>query len=337
MNIKYNELKELIAKALENNGVDNKRANLMAKIHADSSLKGVGSHGLNRIPRLVDFIHEDLVDINGDLQLVKSSGAIERYDGNLGFGVINAIKASERACELAKENGIGLVAVKNTTHWMRAGTYGEIIADNGYIGLLFTNTESLMPLWGSNEKSVGNNPVCISIPSKSGNIILDMALSQYSYGKVDTLKNLNKNLPYPGGFDSDGVLTDDPEKILESGRFLPIGYWKGSGLALCVDLLTSVISEGRTTYDMDKENSWNCTGCSQLFIAINPRLLSDADTNESIINNVKGKVEEIDNKSTDSVRFPGQGLLYREKRNLENGIEVDDMYLKQVRELAGNL
>lgn len=332
MKVKYDDLKVTIKNALLANGVGEKDAEEMAKIHADSSLRGVNSHGLNRIPRLIDFINYGLINIDGDLELKNSFGCIENYDANLGFGSLNSVKAAKRAIVLAERNGIGLVSLKNSTHWMRAGTYGEIIADNGMIGILWTNTESLMPLWGSSEKSVGNNPVCIAIPSNTGNIILDMAMSQYSYGKLDTYLKKGDNLPYPGGFDRNGNLTSNPKEILESSRLLPVGYWKGSGLSLCLDIVATLLSTGKSTYNMDDDNAFNCTGCSQIFLAINPKAFATEEENNKIINSIKERVHSVDNLDPKSkVRYPGEGLDQRQEANMKNGIEVDDNYYNKVK------
>lgn len=327
MKVDYEKLKDTIKKALMANGVDEKKSEIMAKVHADSNLYGINSHGLNRIPRLINFINDGLINLDGELELIKKTGAIENYDGNLGFGVINSIKAAKRVASLAKENGIAMVSVKNSTHWMRAGTYGNIIADMGMVGLLWTNTESLMPVWGSDKKSIGNNPICFAIPSDRGHIVLDMAISQYSYGKLDSTKIKGEKLPYPGGFDSKGVLTDDPQEIIESQRLLPIGYWKGSGLAICLDMMAAMLARGKSTYDMDDDNAFNCTGCSQVFIAMNPEAFSSKDENEALIEKIRENIHSLGKK----VHLPGEGALKRRKENLENGVEVDKTYYDKVK------
>ncbi len=98
---------------------------------------------------------------------------------------------------LAKEHGIGCVALKNTTHWMRGGSYAWQAAQAGFIGISWTNTESCMPMWGSKVPGVGNNPFCIAIPRKSGPIVLDMAMSQYAYGKLGVYRLAGKQPAFP--------------------------------------------------------------------------------------------------------------------------------------------
>ena len=334
MKVSYEKLKETIKSALINNGVDDSKAEIMADVHADSTLKGVNSHGLDRIPRLIDFINKGLIDKDAKMSLEKSHKAIESYNGNLGFGVINALEASQRVSDLAKEHGIAMVSLKNTTHWMRGGAYSEKIAENGLIGMCWTNTESLMPVWGSDELSLGNNPMGICIPSKNGNISLDMAMSLYSYGKLNTTRLKDEKLPYPGGYDSNGNLTTDPNELLKTQNLLPIGYWKGSGLGICLDTMASLMSNGKSTYDLDDDKSFNCTGCSQIFIAMDPLAFSTEEENERQIEKIKEKISKAHPKEVGKlVRYPGLGQNMRKQKQLNEGIEVDDNIFNLVKNL----
>src|SRR6202012_4634193 len=120
--------------------------------------------------------------------------------------------------------------------------------------------------WGGIDARLGNNPLIIAVPRTDGHVVLDMAISQYSFGKLNLYKSKNEQLPLPGGYDKDGNLTTDPAAIIESLRPLPIGFWKGSGLSLVLDLLATVLSQGRSTADVT--NAGSESGVSQVFIAI---------------------------------------------------------------------
>ena len=185
----------------------------------------------------------------------------------MGVGLVNAHICMQRAVEIAEVHSIGCVGLSNTNHWMRGGAYGLQAAEAGYIGICWTNTTRLMPPWGSAEKKIGNNPLAIAIPRDEGHILLDMAMSQYSNGKLEVLRLQDKQLPLPGGYDTKGDLTVEPAEILDSQRALPIGYWKGSGLALVLDTMASVISGGQATHQIGKQKSEYAV--SQVFIAIN--------------------------------------------------------------------
>ncbi len=166
-----------IERALSNAGVPDDVARECAHVHASSSCDGVESHGLNRVPRFVDYVRRGWVDPNATPELVGAKGAAENYDGHLGPGITNAEFCMDRAVELAKVHGIGCVTLRNTTHWMRGGTYAWRAAEAGFIGMCWTNTEAAMPMWGSTESRVGNNPFCVAIPRANGSIVLDMAMA----------------------------------------------------------------------------------------------------------------------------------------------------------------
>lgn len=339
MRIEYNVVKETVKKALLNAGLSEEQAETCATIHSQSNADGIESHGLNRVPRFVEYVQRGWVDPKGKPELIHAKGAVENYDGNLGIGITNAIYCADRAVELAKVHGIGCVALKNTTHWMRGGTYAWRMAEAGYMGMSWTNTESCMPLWGSDEPGVGNNPFCIAIPREDGPIVLDMAMSQYAYGKLGVYRLAGKELPYPGGFDKDGNLTSDPGPIEESKRILPTGYWKGSGMAIVLDLAAALMANGKSGADLDEENQGSCTGCCQIFIAYDPYLFGSKDEIQTMLNK---RVDAADSshpeKEGGKVTCPGERTMDVRKASMENGVQVDDQIWSQVKAIAdGNL
>ena len=123
MRVPFETVKGTVKKAFLNAGLTEEQAEECARIHTQSSCDGVYSHGLNRVPRFVDYVHKGWVDVKAKPELLHARGAAEHYDGHLGIGILNAEFCMDRAVALAKEHGIGLVALRNTTHWMRGGTY----------------------------------------------------------------------------------------------------------------------------------------------------------------------------------------------------------------------
>ena len=333
--VPFDTVKETVKKALLNAGVSEQDAETCSLIHAQSSADGVESHGLNRVPRFVEYVQKGWVDVSGKPQLVGAKGAVENYDGQLGIGITNAIFCADRATELAKEHGIGCVALKNTTHWMRGGTYAWRMAEAGYMGMSWINTESCMPLWGSDTKSVGNNPFCIAIPREKGPIVLDMAMSQYAYGKLGVYRLAGKQLPYAGGFDKDGNLTTDPGAIEESMRILPTGYWKGSGMAIALDLAAALMSNGRSGTNLDEENRGSCTGCSQIFIAYDPYLFGSKDEIQAMLDHRVAAADAAHPEQEGSqITCPGERTIQTRNRSMNEGVQVDEQVWEQVCALA---
>jgi 3-dehydro-L-gulonate 2-dehydrogenase len=333
--VSFAEMQDVIASAFINAGMIEQEAQQCARIHTESTLDGVNSHGLNRVARFVDYVSKGWVNLAAKPELVKQLGAIEIYDGGRAPGVLNAIFSTDRAMQMASQQGVGIVALRNTTHWMRGGAYGWRAADQGYVAISWTNTESVMPAWGGRDSRVGNNPFVIAVPRKKGHIVLDMAMSQYSYGKLQTTRLKDRKLPFPGGFDNHGNLTDEPGPIEASMRILPMGYWKGSGFAIMLDVLAAVLSEGAPTNAIDKIQEGSCTGCSQIFILIDPAKLGGEKFTEEIANSVVEYVHKsIPAEDSTGTLYPGENALSTRQKQMKVGILVDDGVWSEVLTLA---
>lgn len=308
------------------------QAETLAKIHTESTIDGIYSHGINRVPVFIDYINKGLIDIDAIAGKVTSMGSIERWDGNLGSGILNALKCTDRAIDLAKANGMGLVALRNTNHWMRGGTYGWRAAEQGCISIMFTNTIPNMPAWGGQENRIGNNPLVISIPRKEGHVVLDMALSQFSFGKMQSLDLKNEELPFNGGWDSNNQLSKNPKEIMDSGRALPVGYWKGSALSMILDMLATLLSAGNSTYKIGLKK--NETALSQVFMCIDPSTFSDAEIQENLLNEIiqfthDGPPMKMGNKTF----YPGERTLSTRLKNQKEGMMVNSKIWEQVLQL----
>ncbi len=322
MRIPSDKMKSEFYRILLNHGFSEPKAEKCAEIFTVNSLEGVYSHGVNRFPRFIKNIREGYIKPGAVPSLVSSAGSLEQWDGNLGPGPLNASFATDRAVELAHENGIGLVALSNTNHWMRGGTYGWQAARKGFVFLCWTNTCANMPAWGATDPRLGNNPFVIAVPFKNEAIVLDFAMSQFSYGKMESYRNEGKQLPFHGGFSKSGVQTTDPGEVLETWRALPAGYWKGAGLSLLLDILATILAGGLSTHQI------SCNkveyGLSQVFIAIR---ISNLKNYPAIDNSINRIIEDLkksipENDAT-KIRYPGEKVVQTRLANLKNGIPVN--------------
>ena len=153
MRVTYSELQDTIRRALVTTGLAPDRAELCARLIAESSRDGVHSHGLNLVPRLIRMVRAGVVDPRAVPTRVSAVGAVERWDGHFGVGALNAYHCMAEAIAIARAHGIGCVALSNTNHWMRGGTYGWQAAEAGVIGICWTNTLPNLPPWGADEAS----------------------------------------------------------------------------------------------------------------------------------------------------------------------------------------
>jgi len=310
-------------------GFSQERASLCAHVFAENSLVGVASHGLNRFPEFVERVKGGSIAADAELERVAAHGALEQWDGHTGPGPVNAVRCTERAMELAQEHGLGCVALRNTTHWMRAGAYGWRAAEAGFGFMCWTNTVPNMPPWGAREVRLGNNPLVIAVPREGGPVVLDMAMSQFSYGKLETYRRQQETLPFFGGFDVEGQLSKDPTAILETERVLPVGYWKGAGLAMLLDMFAAVLSGGQASYQIGQREEE--MDISQVFIAFDVSKTLGAG---AVARVVEAIIRDIHSAAFDAgheeVLYPGERALRTRKENLEKGIPVEPSIWEKV-------
>lgn len=327
MRVQFEDMVRQFEKVLLSRGMDGPSAKLSATMIAETSLEGVYTHGVNRFFSYVKKIDDGLVDVHVRAKLVGKFGALERWDAKMGPGNLNANICMKRAIELAKENTIGCVALANNSHWLRPGTYGLMAVEEDCIGILWTNTLPLMPAWGGKDAKVGNNPLVLAIPSNDGPVLVDAAMSQFSYGKMETYKREGRALPVDGGFDSEGKASRDAAAIMESKRSMPIGFWKGTSLALALDLIAAALSGGKTTHSIGNVES----EVSQVFIAISLANFPDrAAIEEKISASLADlKASEAIDPNT-PVRFPGERRKRLLEENMREGIPVDEKIWEKI-------
>ena len=332
MRIPYDEMVAEFVRVLEKYGIEGDEAVLSAKLFADASADGVHTHGLQRFPKFIASIKSGAVDVSKRAVPVERIGLIERWDGQRGPGNLNAWKCMERAIELAKENGVGIVALRNTNHWMRPGNYGIQAVNNDCIGILWTNTVPNMPAWGGKEAKLGNNPAVFAVPYKDTPVLVDVAMSMFSYGKLEKYKREGVECPVDGGIDKNGNITRDPAAILETHQVLPIGYWKGSGLSLVLDLIASCLAGGTFTRGIG-ELPYE-TELSQFFIAFSLSNLPDRARLEDEIGKTLADLDaSTPVKEGNSVHYPGEGMKKTREESMRIGVFADDTLWAKVKEL----
>lgn len=307
------------------------RARFCAQLFADASRDGVTSHGVDRFPRFVQGIRKGLVKVHATPELVSSHGSLERWNGNSGPGNLNAWHCMARAITLSRQHGIGCVALANTNHWMRGGAYGWQAAEAGVIGICWTNTMPNLPPWGASDPRVGNNPLVIAVPRPQGPVVLDMAMSQFSYGVLASYRARDELLPFVGGFDSHGQLTTDPAAIETSGRPLPIGYWKGSGLALMLDLMAGLLSGGQVTHQITPDPQEE-SNLSQVFMAFDLSSLANSEAIAGLVDRVIHHFV-FSEQTGEQVRYPGQRVLEARVESMAKGIPLQSSIWKEIQEI----
>ena len=324
MIIDFQTLKGKFGEILLKHGFPQDQATAIAQVFAETSIDGVFSHGINRFPRFIGDVKNGTVLPGIEPALKQGFNALEQWDGLQGAGISNALFCTDRCMELAQTYGIGCVGLQNTNHWMRGGSYGWRAAEKGKLFLGWTNTMPNMPPWGGSAAALGNNPFVLAIPREEGPLVLDMAMSQYSYGKLEWHLRSGTDLPEYGGYNLNKELTKNPDEILESKQILPAGLWKGSALALVLDLAAAIISGGNTTEKIGKLNSE--TDLSQVFIAIDINRHMNTEQRTHLVEETLVYLESMNDK----VRYPGQRSQKERLKNLEKGVDIPKELWKEI-------
>jgi 3-dehydro-L-gulonate 2-dehydrogenase len=215
---------------------------------------------------------------------------------------------------------------------MRGGLYGWQAARAGFVFIGWTNTIANMPAWGASDSRLGNNPLVMAVPFENNAIVVDMAMSQYSFGAIEMQKMKGGQLAFAGGFDKEGKLTTDPSAILKTQRGLPIGYWKGAGLSLLLDILAAILSGGDSTRAGTKKGTEY--GLSQVFIAIHlPALQHYAAVSGIIQQVISDYHQSVLQETQGKILYPGERVQLTRKENLEKGVPVAMHVWNKIREL----
>ncbi len=324
--ITIDQFKTVLHDKLLKHGAAEDEASKVSEIFALNAADGVISHSVLRVLRMVGHYDCGTIVPGNKPVLVSGKGAVERYDANSTTGVLAASFCMDRACSLAEEFGIGLVALRNANHWMRGGYYGWLAAGHGKVGICWTNTRLNLPSWGSKEVNIGNNPFVMAVPGKDGqHFVLDSAMSQFSNGKLEVTRRAGKMLPVDGGYDSDGNLTRVPGDIEKTRRPLPMGFWKGSSMSILLDAAAALLSDGDDSASveryMQKEKVDECKLC-QVFIAIDPQFLGEnrfAEIEDSIKASVHDAEPVVPGVPS---RYPGERVLKDRAKAFAEGIMV---------------
>jgi 3-dehydro-L-gulonate 2-dehydrogenase len=212
---------------------------------------------------------------------------------------------------------------------MRGGYYGWMAAQAGLALIAWTNTKPNAPPWGGIDPRIGNNPLVLAVPRTNAPVVLDMAMTQFSMGRMEAAQRTGATLPVPGGYDPAGKLSQDPGAILAANRALPIGYWKGSGLAVLLDLIATLLAGGLATFQIGQRETEY--GVSQLFMAFDVAQASSAALVDGVVEQVLADLHTATPADPHAeVLYPGERALRTRQENLEHGIPVEPAFWQRV-------
>ena len=304
----------------------------------EAHLRGAHNQGVGRLPIYVKRIELGLINNDPNIRVVNEMGATAVLDGDHGMGHYAGSKGMRLAIEKAGTSGIGAVGVRNSAHFGVAAHYGQIAANEQYIGLVFTNSTSLMAAPGGAERLIGNNPVCIAVPARDrDNIVLDMACTNVAFSKIQSAAQDKESIPVGWGTDKDGVDTTNPQEVLDMGMLIPAGGYKGYGLAVMFDIIAGVLTGSAygtnvTHLYQDLENKQR-TG--HFFIALNIDSFMGRDLFYDRLEDYVTLIKESRKApGTETIMVHGEPEVQNAIDARENGVPLPSGVVKQLNELA---
>ena len=302
--IPADKLKNFVKDVFVNLGVDERGASVTADILVDADLKGIESHGVQRLKRYVDGLKNGVVNPRPNIKVEKSMPSAVLVDGDFGLGQIAAHFSMNLAIERAKKYGSCVVLVKNSNHFGIAGYYAEMAAKNDMIGLAMTNARPLVAPTGSVEKLLGTNPIAFASPYKENMcFLLDMATSIVTSGKMEVYRRKGKNLPAEWAINSDGEFVYTPEEALW-GALLPLGGLyeitgghKGYGLGMMVEILSGILSGANFAWKVGNTRGPERANVGHFFMAVNPEIFMPLEE-------FKNRMEELIEGTKKSKKHP---------------------------------
>jgi len=329
------DLKKLVKKIFFNFKLSKKHSEICAEYLVKAELVGAPSHGISRLKMYCERIKKKLINPKPKIKIKKISNSISHINANDCIGFVAADIGIKLAIKNAKKTGLGLVAIKNSGHYGLSSFYAEQAVKNNLIVMCFTNAPPAIAPFGAKKSLFGTNPICFGTPTGSKvPFILDTSVSMINRGKIRVAAKMKKKIPIGVALDKFGKPTTDAKKAL-AGVQLPIGGFRGSGLAWMVDIMSGVLT-GANHGGKVKDPFDDFTGpqnVGHLFFVLKPDLF----VGKNYINRIKKNIKSIKKlpkiKGVKEILYPGQGMSLRYKKNLKKGIVIQKNILEEIKKL----
>lgn len=327
MRLSIEQLRELLVGVFQRNRCSDHTAAIMADTLLAAERDGARNHGVFRLPGFVSSLRSGWVDGHAEPVLNQAGGSVLSIDGRNGFAQVSIAKGRALAVEMARRNGISVLAIGNSHHPAALWVDLEPIAQMGLVALAFVNTRSLMVPAGGSKAFFGTNPMGFACPRKSGSpMIWDQASSVMSRGEVLLAARDGKPLPEYVGYDSSGRLTKDAAAIVETGRLAPFGGHKGSNIALMIEIMAAALTRGLFGFEdraAEHPGAWT-VNAGQYYILIDPKL----SAGPGFLDRIETLFAQL--VSNEGVRLPGERRYQTRRHSTEFGIEFSDEEYKSL-------
>jgi len=313
-------------------------ADLVATALGASNLRGVDSHGFQLLPFYIQQIVDGNIDVNAQGHIAVENGSCLAYHGEQGIGQVIARNCCDHAIRLAKEHGTATVVARDSNHFGAAAFWGQRMSAAGLIGIVMCNASALVAPWQGKEKRFGTNPICMSLPGPD-QWLLDMATTTVAMGKIFKASISGEpTIPAGWAIDKNGVPTTDTASAMD-GWPMPLGGYKGYGLAMMAEILCAVLSGGAMSMEVGgirtKDRPMRV---SQFFMAIDVTRFMPLD---EFTDRMRRLIEMMKSSAPaagyDEVLVAGEPEWRNEERRRVTGIPLSEGVWKTLTDAAESL
>ncbi|WHY95274.1 ureidoglycolate dehydrogenase [Peribacillus simplex] len=321
--IQAEEAKRLVIQQLTKVGLNEENAGKIAEVLVHADLRNVNSHGVLRTEHYVNRLQAGGINPDAQISFQKTGPVTGVVDGDDGFGHVISDVAMDHAIEMARDNGVGMVTVFNSSHCGALSYFVQKAADAKLIGIAMSHTDKIVVPFGGKTSFLGTNPIAYGVPAKTKKpFILDMATSNVALGKILQAREEGKEIPEGWGVDENGANVTDPNKVVSLSTF---GGPKGYGLSVIVDVFSGLLAGaafgphiGKMYDDLDKKRK-----LGHYFCVINPSFFTDTDI---FLEQMDQMIEELQQVEPapgfDRVYVPGEIEQINEEKNMKHGITI---------------
>ncbi|TPW31571.1 Ldh family oxidoreductase [Martelella alba] len=330
--VSFDALKDLLEAVFSKAGAAPNVARILAANCAGCERDGALSHGIFRIPGYLKSIESGWVDPAATPVVELAGDSFIRVDAANGFAQPAVAAAMPLVIEKARQNGVALLAVRNSHHFSALWPDVEPFAQDGLLALSMVNSFPCAVAFGAHEPVFGTNPISFAAPcAGSEPIVADLATSAIANGDVQIAAREGKALPPDHGVDRNGQPTTDPKAVLDGGALLTFGGYKGAAISMMIELFCAALTGGKFSFEVD----WSAypgaetphTG--QLIIVIDP---DSGRSSSSFAARARQFVERLE--AAGASRLPGERRYRNREQSIEKGILIRNTDLQRLRQLA---
>lgn len=353
MRIKEQDERQFLETVFKKLGFSSDDSRLLADTLVDADLRGISSHGIQRLAWYRRMIKAGTIQPQNQAQVVRELPGSVLVDANQNMGQLGAVLAMKKIIAKAKQTGVAIAVVRNSNHFGTAGYYTRLALDAGLVGIALTNTRPLVVPTNATEAFLGSNAFAFGFPASPHPFMFDGATCVVSGGKIQVHDKKGEALPDGWVVDQDRQVVNDAkeaEDILATAAFtegeqkgggvLTLGgvneeqaNYKGMGNSIVIELLTGILAQGSISADTVSGKH----DFSQFLMVLDPAFFGDPEVLKQDVTAMLDRIRHLKHVPGKEIWIPGDREYRRLAENQQQGVEIDDKTYAEMQAIGDEL